>query len=160
MKRIVLSVVAVAIVAGIVAALVRTSTSANAETASPSAKEIRGATPYAQIENEPPAKLIVDPPVPDLLAQGVVWIAWRVENVNIGPMSGKEHLHASPRVGHLHIHVDDLPWLWAHMSTTPIDVALLPPRPHKIRIDLVNAVHQAVESKTVTFDIPKGASPH
>ena len=138
MKRIAFLLCAVAIASGVAAA--------RAETSSPT--------------NEPPPKLIVDPPVPDLLAQGVVWITWRVENVNIGPMSGKEHLHASPRVGHLHIHVDDLPWLWAHMSTAPIDVALLPPGSHKIRIDLVNAVHQAVESKTVTFDIPKGASPH
>jgi hypothetical protein len=67
--------------------------------------------------NEPPAKLI---PAPDLLAQGIVWITWQAENVAIGPMSGKEALNQSPRVGHLHIHVDDLPWLWAHMSTTPI----------------------------------------
>ena len=112
--------------------------------------------------NEPPAKLIVEPPVPDLLAKGIVWITWRAENVKIGPESGKDALNASPRVGHLHIHVDDLPWLWAHMSTAPIDVALLPPGPHKIRIELVNAIHQGVpeQSKTVTFTIPEGAHPH
>ena len=112
--------------------------------------------------SEPPAKLIVDPPLPDLLARGIVWITWRVDNVNIGPESGKDALNASPRVGHLHIHVGDLPWLWAHMSTAPIDVALLPPGPHKIRIELVNAIHQGIpgQSKTVTFTIPKGASPH
>ncbi|HEX6948975.1 MAG TPA: DUF6130 family protein [Nitrospira sp.] len=112
--------------------------------------------------NQPQAKLIVDPPVPDLLAKGIVWITWRAENVNIGSMSGKEHLNASPPVGHLHIQVDDLPWLWAHMSTAPIDVALLPPGPHKIKIELVNAVHQGVveQSKTVAFTIPEGASPH
>ena len=111
---------------------------------------------------EPPAKLIVDAPLPDLLAKGIVWITWRVENVNIGPESGKDALNASPRVGHLHIRVDDLPWLWAHMSTAPIDVALLPPGPHKIRIELVNAIHQNVpeQSKTVTFTIPDGARPH
>ncbi len=111
--------------------------------------------------NEPPATLIVDPPVPDLLNRGVVWITWRAENVTIGPVTGKDALQASPRVGHLHISVDDLPWLWAHMSTNPIDVALLPPGPHKIRIELVDAVHQAVpeQSKTVTFTIPEGASP-
>ncbi len=55
------------------------------------------------------------PPVPELLAQGIVWITWRAENVNIVPVSGKDALNASPRVGHLHIHVDDLPWLWAHI---------------------------------------------
>lgn len=140
MKRIAVLLFAVAMVSGVV--------TASAETSTPT--------------NEPPAKLIVDPPVPELLAQGIVWITWRAENVNIGPMSGKDALNASPRVGHLHIHVDDLPWLWAHMSTAPIDVALLPPGPHKIRIELVNAIHQGVpgQSKTVTFTIPEGASPH
>ena len=140
MKRIALLLFVVAMVSGVVAAQAQTSTSTS----------------------EPPAKLIVDPPLPDLLVRGIVWITWRVDNVNIGPESGKDALNASPRVGHLHIHVDDLPWLWAHMSTAPIDVALLPPGPHKIRIELVNAIHQGVpgQSKTVTFTIPEGASPH
>jgi Family of unknown function (DUF6130) len=110
--------------------------------------------------NEPPAKLIVDSPLPDLLAHGVVWIPWRAENVNIVPVVGKGALDVFPRVGHLHIHVDDLPWLWADMSTNPIDVALLPPGPHKIRIELVNAVHEIFpgQSKTVMFNIPERTS--
>jgi hypothetical protein len=140
MKRIALLLLVVAMVAGVVAARAQTSTPAS----------------------QPPPKLIVDSPLPDLLARGVVWITWRVDNVNIGPESGKDALNASPRVGHLHIHVDDLPWLWAHMSTAPIDVALLPPGPHKIRIELVNAIHQGIpgQSETVTFTIPEGSSPH
>ena len=81
-----------------------------------SAKEIREATPYAEIENEPPPRLIVDPPLTNLLAQGVVWIQWRVENVRILPVFGKGALNVSPRVGHFHIRVDDLPWLWADAS--------------------------------------------
>ena len=140
MKQIAVLLFAVAMVSGVAAAQAQTSTPTG----------------------EPPAKLNVDPPLPDLLAQGIVWITWRVDNVKIGPESGKDHLNASPRVGHLHIHVDDLPWLWAHMSTAPIDVALLPPGPHKIRIEVVNAIHQGFpgQSKTVTFTIPEGASPH
>jgi hypothetical protein len=35
------------------------------------------------------------------MANGIVWITWRVENVNISPESGKDALNASPRVGHL-----------------------------------------------------------
>src|SRR5690349_16018323 len=54
-----------------------------------SAREIRGASPYAELENEPPPKLIVDPPLPNLLAEGVVWIQWRAENVHILPIFGK-----------------------------------------------------------------------
>ena len=79
-------------------------------------KDIRGASPYAEINNEPAPKLFVDPPLPDLLDQGVVRIQWRVENANILPVFGKGALHVSPRVGHLHVHVDDVPWWWADAS--------------------------------------------
>ncbi len=121
-----------------------------------SAKEMRGATPYAAIENEPAPKLIVDPPLPDLLAQGIVWIQWRVENVNIVPVFGKGALNVSPRVGHLHINVDDLPWLWADASgINTIDLAGMPTGPHKVRVDLADANHQVFpgQSKTVTFTV-------
>jgi len=121
-----------------------------------SAKDIRGATPYAEIENEPPPKLIVDPPLTNLLAQGIVWIQWRVENVRILPVFGKGALNVSPRVGHFHIHVDDLPWLWADASDlNTIDLAGMPPGPHKIRIDLVDANHELFpgQSKTVAFTV-------
>ena len=121
-----------------------------------SAKEIRDATPYAEIENEPPPKLIVDPPLTNLLAQGVVWIQWRVENARILPVFGKRALNVSPRVGHFHIHMDDLPWLWADASgINTIDLAGVPPGPHKIRVDLVDANHEVFpgQSKTVTFTV-------
>jgi hypothetical protein len=162
MKRIALVVVAVAIVASIVAALARTSTRANAEPVPQSAKEVRGATPYAEIKDEPPPKLIVDPPLPDLLAHNpsIVWIQWRVENVHIVPVFGNGALNVSPRVGHLHVQVDDVPWWWADASNiNTIDVAGMPPGPHKIRIDLVNANHEVFpgQSKTVTFTIPAPA---
>src|SRR5580765_619497 len=125
------------------------------------AKEVRGASPYLEIKNEPAPKLIVDAPLPDLLDQGVVWIQWRAENVHIVPVFGKGALNASPRVGHLHVHVDDLPWLWADASDiNTIDLAGMPPGPHKILIELVDANHEVFpgQSKTVTFTVPKGAS--
>jgi Family of unknown function (DUF6130) len=127
-----------------------------------SAKEVRGASPYLEIKNEPAPKLIVDPPLPDLLDQGVVWIQWRAENVHIVPVFGKNALNASPRVGHLHVHMDDLPWLWADASDiNTIDLAGVPPGPHKILIELVNANHEVFpgQAKTVTFTVPKGTSP-
>jgi hypothetical protein len=74
---------------------------------------------------------------------------------------GKGALNVSPRVGHLHIHVDDLPWLWADVSdVNTIDLADMPPGPHKILIELVNSNHEVFpgQSKLVTFTIPKGAS--
>ena len=121
-----------------------------------SAKESRGASPYVEIQNEPPPKLIVDPPLTNLLAQGVVWIQWRVENVHIVPVFGKGALNVSPRVGHLHIHFDDLPWLWADASNiNTIDIAGMPPGPHKVRIELVDANHHVFpgQDKTVTFTV-------
>lgn len=124
------------------------------------AKEIRGATPYIEIRDEPPPKLIVDPPLPDLLEQGVVWIQWRVENVHIAPVFGKGALQASPRLGHLHIQVDDLPWWWADPSNVnTIDLAGLPSGPHKILITLVNANHESFpgQSRLVTFTVGGGA---
>ena len=83
-------------------------TSASAQ----SAREIRGGSPYVAIENEPAPKLIVDPPLPEGLAQGVFWAQHRVENVRILPVFGAGALQASPRIAHLHITVDDLPWWW------------------------------------------------
>jgi hypothetical protein len=126
-----------------------------------SAKEIRGATPYAAIENEPAPKLIVDPPLPDLLDKGVVWIQYRTENVRIVPVFGKGALSVSPRVGHLHIHVDDLPWLWADASDlNTVDIAGMPPGEHKVIIELADASHQVFpgQSKTVKFTVPSTAS--
>jgi hypothetical protein len=127
------------------------------------AKEVRGPSPYAAIENEPPPKLIVDPPLAGALTQGVVWIQYRVENVHIVPVFGTSALNVSPRVGHLHIHVDDIPWWWADASdVNTIDLAGVPPGQHKVRIELVNANHQvfpgcAACSQTVTFTVPESA---
>ena len=134
-----------------------------------SAREVGGASPYVAIENEPPPKLIVDPPLAAALTQGIVWIQYRVENVHIVPVFGTGALNVSPRVGHLHIHFDDLPWLWADPSgVNTIDLAGVPPGQHKLRVDLVNANHQvfpgcAMCSQTVTFVVPETAStahPH
>lgn len=161
MKRIALLLTAVAIVAGTVAVLAQTSTRTDVkQPVAPSAKEIRGASPYAEIENEPMPKLFVDEPLPEGLAQGVVWIQWRAENVNIVPVFGKGAVNVSPRVGHLHVHVDDVGWWWADASNNnTVDIAGLPPGPHKVRLELVNANHEPFpgQSKTVTFTIPKVA---
>jgi hypothetical protein len=126
-----------------------------------SAKDVRGASPYFELENEPEPKLFVDPPLPEGLAQGIVWIQWRVENLNVVPVFGKGAVNVSPRVGHLHVHVDDLGWWWADPGNiNTIDIAGLSEGPHKVRLELVNPNHEAFpgQSKTVSFTIPKGAS--
>jgi uncharacterized protein DUF6130 len=128
-----------------------------------SARAVRGATPYAEIENEPAPKLIVDDPLPDLLHKGIVWIQYRTENVRIVPVFGKGALSVSPRVGHLHVRVDDLPWLWADSSDlNTVDIAGMPPGEHKVHIELVDANHQVFpgQAKTVKFTVPSTASAH
>ena len=87
--------------------------------------------------------------------------------MHIVPVFGTGALNVSPRVGHLHIHFDDLPWLWADTSDlNTIDLAGVPPGQHKVLIELVNANHQvfpecAACRQTVTFTIPESASrPH
>lgn len=122
-----------------------------------------GATPYIEIKNEPAPKLIVDPPLAEGLPQGLVWIQYHAENVRIGPVLGKGALQTSPRVGHLHITVDDLPWLWADTSgSNTIDIFGLPPGPHKVKIDLVDANHNVFpgQSKVVSFTMPNWGGPH
>jgi|SRR6476620_4890746 hypothetical protein len=161
MKRIAVWLFAIGIVVAAVAIGAQTSTRSEARPLTQSAKEIRGATPYLEIKNEPAPKLILDQPLPDLLDKGVVWIQWRAENVNVVPVFGKAALNVSPRVGHLHVHVDDVPWLFADASNiNTIDLAGMPPGPHKVTVDLVNANHEVFpgQSKTVTFTVPNGAS--
>ena len=122
------------------------------------AKEIRGASPYIEITNEPAPKLIVDAPLPDGLAKGIFWAQFRVENVRIVPVFGAGAAQTSPRVGHLHIQVDDLPWWWADASdNNTIDIAGLPPGKHKVKIHLVGANHNAFPGQVVTipFTVPE-----
>lgn len=126
-----------------------------------SAKELRGASPYVAVENQPSPKLIVDPPLPEGLALGVFWAQYRVENLRIVPVFGPGAVQVSPRVGHLHVQVDDLPWWWADASdNNTVDIAGLPPGKHQVKIELVDANHNvfAGQSKTITFTIPEGAS--
>jgi hypothetical protein len=126
-----------------------------------SAKDIRGASPYVAIQNEPAPRLVVDPPLAEGLARGAFWAQYRVENVRIVQVFGAAATQTSPRVGHLHIQVDDLPWWWADASdNNTVDIAGLPPGQHKVKIELVDANHKTFpgQSVTLTFTIPDNAA--
>ena len=130
-----------------------------------SAKAVVGATPYVGIESEPPPNLTVDSPIPDQLARGVVEIQYRAENLHIVPVFGAAALNVSPRVGHLHVTVDDLPWHWTDPSgLNTVAVVGLPPGQHKVMIELANSVHQVFTgcacTATVTFTVPDAAMSH
>jgi hypothetical protein len=114
-----------------------------------------GPSPFVPIEDEPAPKLIVDGPLPDPLARGAVLIPYRTENFRIVPVFGAGARTVSPRVGHLHVTVDDLPWHWADTSdTSTIVVVGLPPGQHKVLVELANPEHHVFTGQTVTFTVP------
>jgi Family of unknown function (DUF6130) len=119
-----------------------------------SARDIRGPSPLVAIENEPPARLIVDPPLAEQLAQGLVFIQYRTENLRVVPVFGKGALDVSPRIGHVHITVDDAPWHFVDASGETVIVVGLPPGPHKVRFELADPTHRVIDSKSVSFEIP------
>lgn len=123
-----------------------------------SARDVTGPSVYVPIANEPAPRLIVDPPLAEGLPLGVFWAQYRVENLRIVPVFGPGAAQTSPRVGHLHITVDDLPWWWADPSgTNTIDIAGFTPGEHKVKIELVDPNHNVYpgQAVTLTFTIPE-----
>lgn len=118
------------------------------------ARDVRGAAPVVAVTNEPPARIIIDPPLPEQLARGLVVIQYRTENLHIVPVFGTNALDVSPRIGHIHVTVDDAVWHWADASGEPLIIQHLPPGPHRILIELVDANHKPLDSGVVTFIIP------
>jgi len=131
-----------------------------AEASAQSAKQGLGATPWETLDKEPPPKVVVDPPLEEPLSRGVVVVQYRTENFRIVPEVGTAALAVSPRVGHLHVTVDNLPWHFvvADDSNTII-VAGLPPGPHQIHVELADPTHRELGGQTVTFVVPGNASP-
>jgi hypothetical protein len=111
------------------------------------------------LATEPPARLIVDPPLADALAHGRVFIQYRAENLRIVQVFGPAALAVSPRIGHIHVTVDDAPWHWADASGEQLIITGLPVGPHKVLIELVNANHQTIDERTVNFVVPVQATP-
>lgn len=106
--------------------------------------------------SELPAKIVIDPPLAGPLAsRGVAIIQYCAQNLHIAPVFGSDALAVSPRVGHLHVRVDDASWVWADASGNPIILMGLPPGPHKVLIELEDANHHPLDKGTVTFVIPE-----
>jgi hypothetical protein len=121
-------------------------------TSNQSAKDIRGASPLVSIDNEAPPKLIVDPPLADQLARGVHPVPNR-ESAHRS-VFGCGALSVSPRVGHIHITVDDALWHFIDASGETVVVVGLPPGPHVVLIQLADPTHRVITSQTVHFTIP------
>jgi hypothetical protein len=151
-----LAIITMVAVAGIAFALHAVSASAQ------TAKDIKGPTPLVAIQDEASPKLVVDPPIPEQLALGRVFIQYRTENLRVLPVFGKGALGVSPRVGHLHYYVDDQSWPVVDTSGETVVLVGLAPGPHKVRLELADPSHRPIPgcSKVVEFTIPTPKDPH
>ena len=120
------------------------------------AKDVKGATPLVAIQNEAPPKLIVDPPIPEQLALGRVFIQYRTENLGILPVFGSAALAVSPRIGHLHYYLDGQSWPTVDTSGETVVFVGLPPGHHQVKFELADATHRPIPgcSKVVEFTVP------
>jgi hypothetical protein len=125
--------------------------------AAQTARDVKGATPLVAIPNEPPARLVVDPPVPEQLALGRVFIQYRSENLRILPVFGNAALSVSPRVGHLHYYVDGQSWPIVDTSGETVVLVGLKPGPHTVKLELADATHKPISgaSQVIEFSIPQ-----
>jgi len=80
------------------------------------------------------------------------------ENPRIVPVFGANALEVSPRIGHIHVVVDDAPWHCADASGRVLIIVGLTPGPHKVEISLADANHQPLDRATVSFSVPQPAS--
>jgi hypothetical protein len=124
--------------------------------AAQTAREVLGAAAVEPLQNEPPAKIVIDPPLAGPLSHGRVVIQYRAENLHMLPVFGPSALAVSPRVGHVHVTVDDAPWVWADASGQPVILNGLPSGPHQVRIQLETANHQLLDQGAVSFTVPQG----
>ena len=109
--------------------------------------------------SEPAARILVSPPLAEPLAsRGVAIIEYCAQNLHIAPVFGPAAVNVSPRVGHVHVNVDDAPWVWADASGNPIILQGLPAGQHKVTITLADANHHPLDKGTVTFVIPPSAN--
>jgi len=114
------------------------------------------ASQFLPLAMEPEAKLFADQPAAEpLAARGTAVISFRTENFRILPIFGTAAVGVSPRAGHLHVTVDDLPWHWADAGDTgSIVVAGLSAGVHKVLIELATPEHEVITGQTVTFTVP------
>jgi Family of unknown function (DUF6130) len=86
------------------------------------------------IASEAAPRIVIDPPPAELLVDGRVVIRYRAEKPADRAGVRPDRLDVSPRIGHIHVTVDDAPWRWAGASAEPLIINGLPAGPHKVLI--------------------------
>jgi hypothetical protein len=132
--------------------------SASARSRLPACTNAPAPVPLIALKDEPPPRLVVDAPIPSQLAEGRVVISLlRAQSEDPSRLRGSG-AGVSPRLGHLHITVDDGPYRWLDTSGQPVVVNKLPPGPHRILIELVDPTHKTLDRQVVSFTIPEPPS--
>jgi len=93
--------------------------------------------------------------MPGPLAQGRVFIHYRVENLRVMAVFGRAALDVSPRIGHLHVTVDNAPWHFVESSGETIVVVGLKPGPHRILLELADPTHRVIGREVVDVNLPE-----
>ncbi|WP_294056504.1 DUF6130 family protein [Sphingomonas sp.] len=125
------------------------------------AEEVLGPAAVLPLAGQQPApRLFADPPRPEALARGLVVIQYRAENLRIVPVYGPNALDVTPRIGHVHVTLDDAPWHWVDASGEPIILQYLPAGPHTLLIELVDANHKPFDRAVISFVVPPRPPAH
>ncbi len=103
--------------------------------------------------SQEPARLVVGPPLAEALSRGLVVIQYRADNLRIIPVFGPAALAVTPRIGHVHVTLDDARWHWVDASGELI-IQGLAPGPHRLLIELADPTHRVIDSKELAFEIP------
>lgn len=109
------------------------------------------------VASEPAPRLVPYAPLAEALARGVVILQFRTENFRVIPIFGANAVDVSPRIGHLHVTVDDWPGTWAHTSPDPLILVGLKPGEHKIVLELADPSHKILARETVVVTVPAKA---
>jgi len=106
------------------------------------------------LRNEEPARLFVDVPLPEPLSEGRVFIRYRTENMRMMPVFGDAALSVSPRIGHVHVTVDDAAWHFIDASGETIVVVGLEPGDHRVLVELADPTHRVIDRAEIGFRVP------
>ncbi len=98
--------------------------------------------------------LSVNAPIASLLLKGVVVIPFKAEEVKIAPLYGEAAAQVLPRLGHLHVTLDSAAWHWVHADDGPIVLQGLSSGKHQLTLELADAAHRILASRTVEFIVP------
>jgi Family of unknown function (DUF6130) len=107
----------------------------------------------AEPASQESARLVVRAPLAEALSRGLVVIQYRADNLRILSVFGRGALGVTPRIGHVHINLDDARWHWVDASGELIIQGLAPGH-HRLLIELADPTHRVIDSKTVSFEIP------